>query len=42
MDKENKRPQDPQAQKPPKPPSDERAFENIEKWATSPGLQPPK
>ena len=42
MDKENKLPQNPQAPKPPKRPSHERAFENLEKWATIPGLQPPK
>ena len=42
MDRENKFQQHPQAQKPPKRPSHERAFENMEKWATSPGLQPPK
>jgi hypothetical protein len=42
MDQENKPPQNPQAQKPPRPPGHERAFENMEKWATSPGLQPPK
>jgi hypothetical protein len=42
MERENKLPQNPQAQKPPKRPSPDRAFENVEKWATSPGLQPPK
>lgn len=45
MEKETKlpqNPQNPQEQKPPQRPSHQRVHENLEKWATSPGLQPPK
>jgi hypothetical protein len=42
MDTQTKLPQNPQAQKLPSRPSHQRAFEDMEKWATSPGLQPPK
>jgi hypothetical protein len=40
MTKETPRP--PKDQKPPKRPSHERVVENLDKWANSPGLQPPK
>jgi hypothetical protein len=43
MEKETRLPQNPKEPKPqPKRPSRERVFENLEKWANSPGLQPPK
>jgi hypothetical protein len=42
MDKEIKLPKLPKDSKPPKRPSYEKVIENLEKWATSPGLQPPK
>lgn len=42
MDKEIKLPKLPKDPKPPKRPSYEKVIENLDKWATSPGLQPPK
>jgi hypothetical protein len=42
MDKENKQPRQPNHPKPPARPSHEKVAENIDKWANSPGLQPPK
>ncbi len=42
MTKENNQPRNPKDQKPPTRPSHERVLENLDKWATSPGLQPPK
>jgi hypothetical protein len=42
MDKENKLPRQPNHPKPPARPSHEKVAENIDKWANSPGLQPPK
>jgi len=42
MDKEIKLPKLPKDTKPPKRPSYEKVIENLDKWATSPGLQPPK
>jgi hypothetical protein len=40
MTKETQRP--PKDQKPPTRPSHEQVVENLDKWANSPGLQPPK
>ena len=40
MTKETPRP--PKDQKPPTRPSHESVLENLDKWANSPGLQPPK
>jgi hypothetical protein len=43
MDEDAKRP--PNSGEPRKPearPSDQRVLENLERWANSPGLQPPK
>jgi hypothetical protein len=42
MDKESKQSRTPKDSKPPTRPSHERVVENAEKWANSPGLQPPK
>ena len=42
MDKEIKLPKLPKDSKPPRRPSHQRVIENLDKWATSPGLQPPK
>jgi len=42
MDKEIKLPQNPKEPKPLSRPSHERIVQNLEKWANSPGLQPPK
>ncbi|WP_283816748.1 hypothetical protein [Bradyrhizobium sp. AUGA SZCCT0182] len=42
MEKEIKLPKLPKESKPPKRASHERVIENLEKWATSAGLQPPK
>jgi hypothetical protein len=45
MDKEIKLPKLPKLPKDAKPskrPSYEKVIENLDKWATSPGLQPPK
>jgi hypothetical protein len=48
MDKDTKlpsNPREPKKREPKKPeprPGNERAFENRERWANSPGLQPPK
>ena len=35
-------PRSPKGEKPPMRPSHERVVENLDKWANSPGLQPPK
>ncbi|WP_283810696.1 hypothetical protein [Bradyrhizobium sp. S69] len=40
MTKETQRPS--KDQKPPTRPSHDRVVENLDKWANSPGLQPPK
>jgi len=43
MDKGAKLPSSPREPKKPEPlPGKEPAFENLERWANSPGLQPPK
>jgi hypothetical protein len=42
MDSEMKPPCPPKEPKPPNRPSHQRVIENLEKWANSPGLQPPK
>ncbi len=42
MDKETKLPRQPNHLKPPARPSHDDVAENIDKWANSPGLQPPK
>jgi hypothetical protein len=42
MDKEIKLPTLPNDAKPPRRPSHQRVIENLDKWAMSPGLQPPK
>jgi hypothetical protein len=43
MDKDAKLPPDSREPKKPEPrPSKEPAFEILERWANSPGLQPPK
>ena len=42
MDKEIKQPRSPKDQKPPTRPSHEKVLENLDRWANSPGLQPPK
>lgn len=42
MTHETKQPRSPQEQKPPIRPSHERVLENLDKWANSLGLQPPK
>ena len=42
MNNETKLPRTPKEPKPPKRPSYERVIENLDKWANSPGLQPPK
>jgi hypothetical protein len=41
MTQDTKQPRTPKEQKPPRP-SHERVVENLDKWANSPGLQPPK
>lgn len=41
----DKRPEPPRSPKEPKPlqrPSHDRVLENLDQWANSPGLQPPK
>jgi hypothetical protein len=38
----NKQIQLPKKTRPPMRPSYEKVIENLDKWATSPGLQPPK
>jgi hypothetical protein len=42
MTKENTQPRTSKDQKSPTRPSHERVLENLDKWANSPGLQPPK
>jgi hypothetical protein len=42
MDKETQLPRKPKDPNPPVRPSHEKVAENIDKWANSPGLQPPK
>ena len=42
MNNDSKSPRSPKDPKPPVRPSHERVMENLEKWANSPGLQPPK
>ena len=42
MDKQIKLPKLPNDLKPPKRQSYERVIENLDRWAMSPGLQPPK
>jgi len=41
MDKETQLPRPPKEPRQPNRPSYERVIENLEKWANSPGLQPP-
>jgi hypothetical protein len=42
MDREIKQPRSPRDQSPPTRPSHEKVLENLDRWANSPGLQPPK
>jgi hypothetical protein len=44
MKQDSKLPRSPMEPSPPPPrrPSHERIIENLDKWANSPGLQPPK
>jgi hypothetical protein len=42
MSKEIKQPRSPKDQKPATRPSHEKVLENLDRWANSPGLQPPK
>ena len=42
MSNDMKLPRPPKDAKPPNRPSHERVLENLDKWANSPGLQPPK
>jgi hypothetical protein len=42
MRNEIKLPRSPKTPPPPNRPSHERVIENLDKWANSPGLQPPK
>jgi hypothetical protein len=42
MDNETKLPRKPKDSKQPTRPSHEKVVENVDKWANSPGLQPPK
>jgi hypothetical protein len=42
MDKETKLPRKPKDPKLPTRPSHDKVAEDIDKWANSPGLQPPK
>jgi len=42
MDKETQLPRKPKEPEPPVRPSHEKVAENLDKWANSPGLQPPK
>jgi hypothetical protein len=42
MNKDSKSPRPSKDSKPPARPSYERVMENLDKWANSPGLQPPK
>jgi hypothetical protein len=41
MIKEIRQPRTPREQKPPNRPSHEKVIENLDRWANSPGLQPP-
>ncbi len=42
MSKEIKQPRGQKDQKSPNRPSHEKVIENLDRWANSPGLQPPK
>ena len=42
MSKDTKQPHAPKDQKSPIRPSHEKVLENLDRWANSPGLQPPK
>lgn len=42
MNNDMKLPRPPKDTKTPSRPSHERVMENLDKWANSPGLQPPK
>jgi hypothetical protein len=42
MKNDSKLPRSPKEPPPPNRPSHERVIENLDKWANSPGLQPPK
>lgn len=42
MSKGAEKPRGPKDQKPPTRPSHEKVLENLDRWANSPGLQPPK
>jgi hypothetical protein len=42
MTQQPKQQRTPKEQKPPRRPSHEKVVENLDKWANSPGLQPPK
>jgi hypothetical protein len=44
MKQDSKQPRSPKETSPPPPrrPSHDRVIENLDKWANSPGLQPPK
>jgi len=42
MSKEIKQPRGPKDTRPPMRPSHEKVIENLDRWANSPGLQPPK
>jgi hypothetical protein len=42
MNKETKLPRSSKDQKPPTRPSHEKVIENLDRWANSPGLQPPR
>lgn len=42
MSKEIKQPESPKDPKSPTRPSHEKVLENLDRWANSPGLQPPK
>ncbi len=42
MSKETKQPRSPKDHKSPTRPSHEKVIENLDRWANSPGLQPPK
>ncbi|MGA7806118.1 hypothetical protein [Bradyrhizobium sp.] len=42
MKQETKLPRSPQESPKPNRPSHDRVVENLDKWANSPGLQPPK
>jgi hypothetical protein len=42
MNKEIKQPRGPKDQNSPTRPSHEKVIENLDRWANSPGLQPPK